>query len=262
MHGSIQRGQSPSNGGGHSRGPKAHARGAHSQGEKGRAALMLSVHTPAPKSICLGSQKRPTPPSGKPPHWASSREHPLGRHPLPGSGPSSQPSKGGTILTSFQRWRNQGPERFGSPTRWHGLRGPGRLDGTWAYVQPPHPLTPTPPIWPQTRFSETSCPSLRSGCGAIFGDSNRQKNQTPGRSRNIDCFWREGGQAGAQARGFSSLAPRQAQAKAGQAAQTRPGGPGASLQACGGASMEKPSVHPSVCPPPALTARRDLELPS
>lgn len=78
-HGSIQRGQSPSNGGGHSRGPKAHAKGAHSQGEKGRAALMLPVHTPAPKSTCLGSQERPTPPSGKPPHWSPSREHPLGR---------------------------------------------------------------------------------------------------------------------------------------------------------------------------------------
>lgn len=84
----------------------------------------------------------------------------------------------------------------------------------------------------------------------------------PGRSRTIDGFCREGGQAGAQAHGFSSLAPSQARAKAEQAAQTSLGGPGASLQTSGGASVDKPSVHPPVCPPPAQTARRDLELPS
>lgn len=68
------------------------------------------------------------------------------------------------------------------------------------------------PLQPQTCFSEASCPSPHSGRGAIFKDSYRQEKSD---ARKELGYRREGGRRG-PARGFGSLAPRQAQAKAGR----------------------------------------------
>ena len=216
-------------GGGHSRGPTVQARrGLKGPGREGRT---LPEHRPPPPS----AHNHTGPPTAGP--WAI---------------PTAQ--QGGHCPDLISKMGKPRPREVQQPTRWHSPRGEGRLEpGLEPVLHPPHPQ-----LSPRHASPKPPAHLLARGTGPSTETATNRRNRTPGRSRGIDCFWREGGRPGAQAQSSGSLASGPAQAKAGQA---RPGGPGASLRARGGGSAEKPSVRPSVCPPPAPTAHGDQELP-
>lgn len=109
-------------------------------------------------------------------------------------------------------------------------------------------------------FQKPPAHLLTTGCGAICGDSS-QKEQLDARKEPgyRPISGRKGGWEGARATpSVGSLAPSQAQVKARQAAQTRPGwgprwGGVGSFASMPAETQEMPSVCPSPAPPVADT---------